>query len=384
MYLIALQMLFGERGKYLAMVLGLTFASLIMTQQPSIYLGLISRTYAYINELSLPDIWVMDPSVQFVEENKAMRDTELQRVRGLPNVEWAVPLHKMPVNVRVPDGSRRMLEVSGLDDATLIGAPKQMLEGSLESLRQQDGMIIDELAATERLAYTGSDGRRQPIRVGDVLEINDQRVVVVGIAKMQRTFSLMPMGFTTYSRAVQLSPQERRKLSYILVKVKPGADQEAVVTQIRNDLQLSAYTAEEFKDVTAGYWMKNTGIPINFGIAIGLGFFIGAAVAGQTFYGFVRDNMKQYAALKAMGTQNDILIRMVLLQALVVGGIGYGLGVGITAIFGTLMTDTTLAFLMSPSLLLFSGLGIAVIVLCSALVALRTVIRVDPSTVFRS
>lgn len=384
MYLIAMQMLFGDRGKYLAMVLGLTFASLIMTQQPAIYLGLISRTYTYIDEMSLPDIWVMDPAVQYVEENKPLRDTELQRVRGLPNIEWAVPLHKSLINVLIPDGSRRLLEVTGLDDATLIGAPKRVVEGSIDALRQQDGMIIDEIAAKDRLAYLDKDGRRQPLKIGDVLEINDRRAVVVGIAKMQRTFTILPMAFTTYSRAVQYAPQERRKLSYILVKAKPGVDKQMVVEQIRKELGLAAFTADQFKKITSDYWNKNTGIPINFGIAILLGFIIGAAVAGQTFYGFVRDNMKQYATLKAMGVHNALLIRMVLLQAAVVGVVGYGLGVGICALFGNIVEDSELAFLMPPGLLLFSGTGIAIIVLMSALVAMRTVIRVDPAVVFRS
>ncbi len=384
MYYIAMQMLFGDRGKYLAMVLGLTFASLIMTQQPGIYLGLMGRTHSYIDEISTPDIWVMDPSVQFVEENKPLRDTELQRVRGLPNIAWAAPIHKSMMNVLLPSGERRVLEVTGLDDATLIGAPKHMLAGKTEDLRQQDGMILDKVAAEERLAYTDSSGARHPIKVGDELEINDRRVVVVGIAQMKRTFTLMAMGFTTYSRSLQYSPEERRKLSYILVKTTPGADKAAVISQIKSELNLMAYTSEDFKNLTRNYWEDNTGIPINFGIAIGLGFIIGIAVAGQTFYGFVRDNTKQYATLKAMGVRNQTLIKMVLCQAGTVGVIGYGLGVGITAIFGSLVGDGKLAFSMPPGLMLFSGCGISFIVVFSALLGMRTVIRVEPAVVFRS
>jgi len=36
---IAIKMLMGDRGKYLGIVMGLTFASLIMTQQPAIFFG---------------------------------------------------------------------------------------------------------------------------------------------------------------------------------------------------------------------------------------------------------------------------------------------------------------------------------------------------------
>jgi hypothetical protein len=63
MYSIALKMLIGDRGKYLGIIMGLTFASLIITQQSAIFTGLMTRTYGLITDLSQPDIWVMDPKV---------------------------------------------------------------------------------------------------------------------------------------------------------------------------------------------------------------------------------------------------------------------------------------------------------------------------------
>ena len=66
-----------------------------------------------------------------------------------------------------------------------------------------------------------------------------------------------------------------------------------------------------------------------------MGFIVGTAIAGQTFYLFTLENLKQFGALKAMGVSNCRLMRMILLQARVVGVIGYGLGVGLAALFGT-------------------------------------------------
>jgi putative ABC transport system permease protein len=384
MHYIALQMLFGDRGKYWAMIVGLTFASLIMTQQPAIYLGLMARTHSYISNMTQPDIWVMDPTVEFVEENKPLRDTDLQRVRGMEGVEWAMPLHKSLAVALLPDGSRKELEVSGIDDATFVGAPSVLLEGTVDSLRQQDAIILDQVAAEERLAYTGPDGKRTPIKVGDVLELNDHRAVVVGIAKMDRTFTMMPMAFTTYSRAVDYGSVQRRTLSYILVKAKEGFDKQAIIDNVKAELRLAAMTVEDFKKMNQKYWADNTGIPINFGIAVLLGFFVGAAIAGQTFYNFVHENLKQFGALKAMGVKNKTLLHMVLLQASVVGVIGYGLGVGISSIFGNIVHDSELAFKMPLGLLLFSASGITLIIITSTLLALRTVFMLDPATVFRN
>jgi putative ABC transport system permease protein len=384
MNLIALQMLFGDRGKYIAMIVGITFAALIMTQQPSIFLGLISRTYSYIGELPIADIWVMDPTVDFVEESKPLRDTELQRVRGIDGVEWAVPLFKGVLTALLPDGKRKIIDITGLDDATLIGAPRRMLQGKVEDLRREDGIILDSVAANERFAIKQPDGSKRPIQLGDVFEINDQRAVIVGIARLDRTFTTQPLAFTTYSRATRYAPGQRRLLTYILVKAKAGQDPVQLAKTIKERTGLLAYTQQEFKNTTLSYWMKNTGIPINFGISVFLGFLVGAAIAGQTFSSFVRECLKQYAVLKAMGVRNLTLVRMVLLQAAVVGLIGYGIGVGLTALFGYGMRDSVLAFYMPWQLLLFSGGGVLLIITLTALLSLRAVIKLDPATVFRS
>ena len=83
--------------------------------------------------------------------------------------------------------------------------------------------------------------------------------------------------------------------------------------------------------------MKYTGIPINFGITTLLGFIVGTAIAGQTFYNFTIENLRQFGTLKAMGLSNERLVAMiVLLQATVVGLLGYCLGVGLAAVFGVL------------------------------------------------
>ncbi|MCU0894656.1 MAG: ABC transporter permease, partial [Rhodospirillales bacterium] len=140
----------------------------------------------------------------------------------------------------------------------------------------------------------------------------------------------------------------------------------------------------EFRRATLSYWMENTGIPINFGISVALGFLVGAAIAGQSFFNFVRENLDQYAALKAMGLRTGVVVRMVLLQAAVVGLIGYGLGVGIAAIFGANVKDSVLAFALVPEILAFAAAGVLLIVSLSALLGIRQVIRLDPAVVFRS
>jgi putative ABC transport system permease protein len=385
-YSIALKMLIGDRGKYLGIIMGLTFASLLITQQSSIFTGLMTRTYGAITDLSQPDIWVMDPKVQFIDDVKPLQDTELFRIRSVEGVEWAVPLYKGLLKTRLEDGNYQICNVFGLDDATLIGGPPYMLQGKLSDLRQQDAVIVNDVGAKTRLAKPPKvpGGKAEPLKLGDTLEINDRRAVVVGICRVSRTFQSQPVIFTTYSRATTFAPKERKLLSFVLVKAKKGENLKNLAARIYERTGLAAHTAQEFKDLTYNYFMKNTGIPINFGIAVGLGFFIGTAIAGQTFYNFTLENIRYFGTLKAMGATNGILLRMILLQALVVGALGYGLGVGGASLFGYLLGGTELAFRLTKDLLMFSGAAICLIIVLSALISIRKVMKLEPAIVFKA
>jgi putative ABC transport system permease protein len=381
---IALTMLMGDRGKYLGIVMGLTFASLIMTQQPAIFLGLMSRSYSFISDVGLPDIWVMDPKVQFIDDIKPMQDTELYRVRGVAGVAWAVPLYKGLIKARLYDGTFQTCNLIGLDDATLIGGPPVILTGKLEDLRRSDGVIVDVEGANTKLAKVSPDGGKPvPLSIGDTLELNDRRAIVVGIAKTTRTFQSQPVLYTTYNRALLYAPKERKLLSFVLVKAKSGQSIDELTRRIQETTGLAAYTQKKFQTLTYDYFMKNTGIPINFGISVALGFIVGAAIAGQTFYNFTLENLRQFGVLKAMGTSNGVLLRMILLQAMLVGSIGYGMGVGLTALFGFSMRNTILAFKFPWQLLVFSGAGVTLICMFAALLSIRKVIKLEPAVVFK-
>jgi putative ABC transport system permease protein len=307
------------------------------------------------------------------------------RVRGVEGVEWAVPLYKGLLKVRLEDGNFQICNVFGLDDSTLVGGPPVMIQGRLSDLHRQDAIIVNDVGAATRLAKPPATpgGTRIPLKVGDTVEINDHRAVVVGICRVTRTFQSQPVIYTTYSRGTTFAPRERKLLSFILVKAKDGEDVKALSTRIRQKTGLAAYTSQEFKDLTYDYFMKNTGIPINFGIAVGLGFLIGTAIAGQTFYNFTLENLRYFGTLKAMGATNGILLRMILLQALMVGAIGYGLGVGGASLFGYFMRGSELAFRLTRELLYLSAGAIIIIIVFSALISIRRVMRLEPAIVFK-
>lgn len=383
MFYVAVQMLIGDRGKYLGIILGIAFASLIMTQQPGVFMGIMSRSYSFISDIDLPDIWVMDPDVQYVDDNKPLTPTQLDRVASVTGVEWAKPLLKGNIQVRLDTGHIQNCNLIGIDDATLIGGPGKMLEGSLDALYQDNSIIVNQEGAQDKLARTQKDGTKTPLKMGDMLELNDNYSRVVGIAETSRTFQSMPVIFTTYSRAVAFSPPQRNVLTYILVKAVKGVDPQKLVARISRETKLLAYTKDDFKSKTIEYYLKYTGIPINFGTSVLLGFLVGAAIAGQTFYNFTTENLRYFGVLKAMGISSKTLLLMIMLQSLIVGAVGYGVGTLGTFIFAMVSRNSILAFKFPWQVMALSILGVSFICTLSAFLSIRKVFKLETAIVFK-
>ncbi len=375
---IALKMLMGDRAKYLGLIFGVTFATLLMTQQISIFMGIIDRTASQIKDVRDAEIWVMDNKVRFIDEVPGLPDIDLQRVRGVEGVAWAVKLYKGQVRARLQNGNFRNLVLFGLDDATLIGAPKEMIVGSLSDLRRPDAVIIDK--AGYEYMWPG-----EPYVIGREFELNDRRAVLVGVCKASPPFTTMPILFTRYSTASGFVPKERHLMTFVLAQPQEGHSAKDVSRRISQQTSLAALTQDEFYWKTIRYFLSSTGIPVNFGITILLGFVVGAAITGQTFYLFTIENLKQFGSLKAMGVSNIRLVGMILVQAIVVGALGYGIGLGFTAAFFEATSGVTHLAGLHMTWLAASVVGLAVlgIIMLTALMSIRKVIVLEPAVVFR-
>jgi putative ABC transport system permease protein len=237
----------------------------------------------------------------------------------------------------------------------------------------------------DKAGYEYLFGAGEPIRLGRVMEMNDSRAVLVGVVDVHAPFETFPMVYTRYSQVIRYLPPERKILSFVLAEPRQGESATAVCEQIREQTGLMAKTRSEMIWFQVGYYLENTGIPINFGITIMLGFIVGTAIAGQTFYLFTVENIKQFGALKAMGVTNLGLTGMVLLQASVVGMIGYGLGIGMAALFFESTKNLThlAGFYMPWQVALLAAAAVSLIIVCASFVSLRRVWVLEPAIVFR-
>lgn len=375
---IAIRMLTGDKQKFYGLLFGIAFSTLLITQQLTIFVNLIERGASGVYNVTEADVWVMDEVSRTTEVNFAMPSTALDKVRGVSGVEWAVPHLRSVASVRTKDGDLEGVQIIGVDDSTLIGLPPRMIEGSKSVLLEPDSVIIDDVGTT-RMFETGASP------VGERLELNDQRAVIRGVADAIPSFTSQVSLYTKYSQALRYVPGSRNRLTFVLVGAADGLSSQDLAARISQQTGLKALPREELAQNGVDFIIENTGIPLNFGITVILGFIVGVAIVGLTFSLFIRDNIKQFGALKAIGVTNRKIAGMVATQAFMVGMIGYGLGVLSTVAFiWSFSGDPTFkGFYIPWQIPLISLAAMMLIITLTGWIALRGVMKTEPAAVFR-
>lgn len=376
---IALKMLFGERAKYMMLVSGICFATILMTQGLALFFGILSFSYATATNIRAP-IWVVDPLVQQVGDNQPLRDTDVNRVRSVEGVAWAAPLYVGNAQAKLlTGGATQPLTLVGLDSDTLAGAPTKMIEGNILDLRLAQSVVVDakflEIMQTTRGVKLG---------IGDVFEMNDRRAIIVGVAKVAQGQSGASYVFTTWDRAKEYAPSQRKMLTHVLAAPAPDKPVAEVILAIEEQTGLQAVTEAEFKRMSAMWMIFNSPIPYVVGLIVGIGFIIGLGVSGQTFYTFVLENTRHLGALKAMGASNLKVAAMIITQAGIVGFVGFGLGVGVMSGFFSILPEGRAPLMLLWQIPVIVFFAITVICMVAAMLSLWRVARIEPAIVFRA
>ena len=380
MLAVALKMLLGDRAKVLGLISGVAFATLLVTQQSALFMGLMVRAQNVIADARGVDIWVMDPAVEYLDLVRPMRDSELFRVRGVPGVATASRFFKGATAVKTATGKMRNALLLGVDEATWTGVPRNFVMGSLADLQRPDAIAIDRYGFAQLWPA-------EPLSWGKTLELNDRRAIVTAITDAAPAFAAQVIIYTRYSQAINYLPNGRNQLSFVLTTIDAGANVERVAERISQITGLRAETADGFSRRTVSYYLRNTGITMSFVTTIALGAIVGCAIVGLTFSLFVAANLPQYALLKIIGITNARILHLVLFQASVIVFVGYWVGMALaTSFFHFISTPTSAlrGFFIPWWIAAYVAAGVTFFTLLAISTSLRRVLLVDPTDVFRS
>jgi len=371
---IAYKLLVNDKGKFAALLVGITFAVFLMVMMTSMFAGILHRSSATVHNVGAK-LWVMDPAVNTPANSIQMPDYVLDAVRSINGVKYAVPLYSGGALVKLRSGVYQSVTVIGLDDSSLYGRP-ELIEGQIEDIYAENAFIVVKDSEYPKLENP---------RVGTEFELNDHRGVIVGIAKVT-TGSLfgVPTLYTTYNRALQYIPSTRFTTAFILIEPKSNDTVLYIKEQVKA-LGYEALTKDEFIQKTSNFYKYQTGVGTNVLILTVISFIVGLSISGQTFYTFILENLERFGALKAIGAKGKELIYMILFQATFTSLAGYGLGIGLASLL------ISVARLRLPSYaaeITYMNLGLAFVMVLiiagiSSYIGVRKVLRIEPFDIFR-
>jgi len=371
---LAYKLLVNDKGKFAALLVGITFAAFLMVQMTSMFAGILIRSSATVTNIGA-SMWVMDPAVQTPINTIPMPDYLLDAVRSIDGVRYASPLYSGGAQVKLRSGTYQSVSVLGLDDTTLVGRP------ALEQGRIEDIFADNAFIAVHDAEY----GKLENPRIGTEFELNDHRGMIVGVAKVA-SFGLfgVPTLYTTYRRATEYIPNSRFTLSYILVEPRGKAQ----IPQIKDAVARLGYlalTSGEFRQRISNFYKYQTGVGTNIMLMTIISFIVGLSISAQTFYTFILENLDKFGALKAIGAKGRELVLMILFQVTFTSLAGYGLGVGLCTV---LIVAARLRLPDYAAVITFTNLALALgmvllIAAISSYIGIRRVLKIEPFDIFR-
>ena len=371
-FTLAFRNLFHDRIRLAVTMVGILFSIVLVAVQLGLYLGARNIIVAMIDR-SEGDLWVMAYGTKNFEEGQPISAREKFAALSIPGVAKAVPIIVSFTDWRKPTGGSSLVVIVGADAEDGGLSPWNIVEGDVTGLGARDAVIVDKTYLTD----LGING------VGDTAQVGSSRVRISGITDGIRSFTVSPYVFTTLNRARNLLDMPSDMITYVLVKLDPGADIEAVRKSLREKVPESEVLSKsEFHDRSLNHWLFATGAGVALiGGAI-LGLVVGTVIVAQTLYSSTKDHINEFATLRALGSSSGYIHRVILAQAALSALLGYALGMVIALTVVYLSEHTALPIVMTPGLAaLLLALTVAMCAI-SALSAIGKVMRIDPAVVF--
>jgi putative ABC transport system permease protein len=375
MALLARRNLFHDRIRFAVTLTGIVFALVLIIIQFGLFLGFTTTTSNNIDH-SKADLWIVFHSVGYFDTGRMFSERKYYEVLATPGVQQAEKYIQNFAYWKKRDGGVENVQVIGFRPGSGLGEPWNIAQGDVLDVKQEDGVIVDELYK-EKLGVA---------KIGDRAEIGDHRALVVGFTHGIRSFTTSPFVYTSFKNSLNYTrpASHEDQLTYILIKDAPGFTPAEVQKNLRERVSdVDIYTSAEFSRRTRFYWMFTTGAGLAVLTAALMGLVVGVAVVAQTIYAATMDHIREYGTLKAMGATNRYLYRVLIEQAVWSAVLGYGFAM-IVAHFIVQASEKGGALILMPLPMGIGMLFLAIFMcIAAALVSINKVTRIDPAMVFK-
>lgn len=370
-----------EKIRLLVAIAGISFADILMFMQLGFRDALFESNVTLHNKLK-GDIFLISPQSTSTIAMKSFPQRRLYQAFGFEGVQSISPLY-MDFGLWKNPQTRatRAIMVFGFNPANpVLDLPD--VNQNLNKIKIENGVLFDD---TSRPEY-GSIAQLLRQKKEVTTEVEERRIRVVGLFSLGASFAADGNIVTSDLNFLRIFPRRNRRLIDIgLVQLKPGANLQKVLTNMRQELpdDVTIFSKQEFIDFEKNYWQTSTAIGFVFTLGTIMGFVVGTVIVYQILYTDVSDHLPEYATLKAMGYTNRYLLMVVFQEALILAVLGYIPGVVIASgLYGLTKAATRLPMMMSLTKTI-TILILTIIMCCvSGAIAVRKLKAADPADIF--
>ena len=360
---------------------GISFAGILMFMQLGFRDALFDASVT-VHKMFNTDLVLMSPRTKSSISMAGFPRRRLVQALADPQVQGISPVHWNLLLWRNPEtrGTRSILTLGFEPSDPLFNDPALTAKASL--LTQKGRVLFDERSRNEfgPVASWFRQGRTVES------EVSGKRLRVAGLFAVGPSFGADGNLLTSSETFLSLLPNTPPgSIELGLIRLRPGADPEAVAKRLRRNLpqDVSVYTRNGFIEMEKDYWRSSTAIGFIFTLGAGMGFVVGCVIVYQILYSDVSDHLPEYATLMAMGYKLTSLLGVVAREGFLLAVLGYlpAYGAGVV-LYGVIKGATKLPVQMDPDRALVVFTMILVMCMGSAALAMRRLGDADPAEIF--
>jgi putative ABC transport system permease protein len=370
-----------ERTKLLVAIAGISFADVLMFLQMGFQGALFSSAVEFHHSINGEIVMVSGRSRALISLDR-FTERRLYQAAGITGVASVSPIYLDAIQWRNPynkeiwniyaigiNPEHQVLNIAG------VAANRQQLREPDTALfnmgsRQEFGPIAQRFEAGE------------PV----ITEINQRQVQIRGLFNLSPTFGINAYLVTSDVNFLRMLPNRQGGLIDVgVIKLQPGVDVQAVLTQMRSQLpdDVKVMTRDDYAKAEVSFWKASTPVGYTFDLGVVIAFIVGAVIVYQILYSDVTEHLPEYATLKAMGFRDRYLLIVVFQESLILASLAFIPGVAIAlGIYRITNIATMLPMAMDLGRVAFVFILTVIMSSSSAAIAVRKLQTADPADIF--
>jgi len=336
-------------GRFSLTTVGIGLLLMVVMGMGGIYRGLVQEATLIVDRIAA-DLWIVQKDTRgpFAEMSRIPRDLA-DRALAVPGVESSFGFVSYTVQ-RSYRGKPLRLTLQGLDwpgdrgrwlpimsgrglsqahyeivvdktaglqvaDKLKLGKDIYTVVGLTQGMTSPSGdaMVFMALSDAQAVQF---DMSPEAIRIERTARVN--RLLSFNLGQIQPQLSEIAGGLASGIPALGTS-----LISAVLVKVKPSYDIEAIAKQIGSWPDVSVYTENGQKQLLLKGFVDRSRRQL--GLFRALLLIISTVIMALILYTLTLDKMHDIAMLKLIGARNSVALGLIMQQAILLGGIGFGI-----------------------------------------------------------